>query len=64
MSLTRTAEAAASRTANSRWLELLTRAGFVGYGIVHLLFAWLALQIAFGRSAADGDQSGALRTLA
>ncbi|MEV4811937.1 DUF1206 domain-containing protein [Micromonospora avicenniae] len=64
MSLTRTAEATASRTANSRWLELLTRAGFVGYGIVHLLFAWLALQIAFGRSAADGDQSGALRTLA
>ncbi|MEV6371600.1 DUF1206 domain-containing protein [Micromonospora musae] len=64
MPLTHTAEATAARTANSRWLELLARVGFVGYGIVHLLFAWLALQIAFGRSADDGDQSGALRTLA
>ncbi|MER7891355.1 DUF1206 domain-containing protein [Micromonospora sp. NPDC094482] len=64
MSLTRNAEATAARTANSRWLELLARAGFIGYGIVHLLFAWLALQIAFGKSADDGDQSGALRTLA
>ncbi|WBB69767.1 DUF1206 domain-containing protein [Micromonospora sp. WMMD812] len=64
MSLTRNAEATAARTADSRWLELLARAGFIGYGIVHLLFAWLALQIAFGHSAADGDQSGALRTLA
>ncbi|MEV6814589.1 DUF1206 domain-containing protein [Micromonospora sp. NPDC051296] len=64
MSLTRNAEAAAARTAGSRWLALLARAGFVGYGIVHLLFGWLALQIAFGNAADDGDQSGALRTLA
>ncbi|WP_434743632.1 DUF1206 domain-containing protein [Micromonospora sp. SH-82] len=64
MSLTRNAEATASKTANSRWLELLARAGFIGYGVVHLLFAWLALQIAFGSSPDDGDQSGALRTLA
>ncbi|MER7417545.1 DUF1206 domain-containing protein [Micromonospora peucetia] len=64
MSLTRNAEATASRTANSRWLELLARVGFIGYGIVHLLFAWLALQIAFGKPADDGDQSGALRTIA
>ncbi|MEU2666683.1 DUF1206 domain-containing protein [Micromonospora sp. NBC_01740] len=64
MSLTRNAEATASRTANSRWLELLARVGFIGYGIVHLLFAWLALQIAFGKAGDDGDQSGALRTLA
>ncbi|RIV37857.1 DUF1206 domain-containing protein [Micromonospora radicis] len=64
MSLTRNAEATAARTADSRWLELLARAGFIGYGIVHLLFGWLAVQIAFGNSADDGDQSGALRTLA
>ncbi|NJP33906.1 DUF1206 domain-containing protein [Micromonospora thermarum] len=64
MSLTRNAEATAARTANSKWLELLARAGFIGYGVVHLLFAWLALQIAFGKPAAGGDQSGALRTIA
>jgi hypothetical protein len=68
MSMTRGAEAtasrAASRAANSTALAALARAGFVGYGIVHLLFAWLALQIAFGKAADEGDQSGALRTLA
>jgi uncharacterized membrane protein len=68
MSVTRGAEAtasrAASRAAHSPALAALARAGFVGYGIVHLLFAWLALQIAFGKPAGEGDQSGALRTLA
>jgi hypothetical protein len=64
MSVTQGAHATAARAANSRPLELLTRAGFIGYGIVHLLFAWLALQIAFGRANEEGDQSGALRTLA
>ena len=64
MSATSTAGASAARAANSKPLEILARAGFIGYGIVHLLFAWLALQIAFGRPADDGDQSGALRTLA
>ncbi|WP_446213805.1 DUF1206 domain-containing protein [Micromonospora sp. IBSANI012] len=63
MSLTGNAEAAAARTADSRWLELLARAGFIGYGVVHLLFAWLALQIAFGNSGEEGNQNGALRTL-
>jgi hypothetical protein len=45
-------------------LTVLTRAGFLGYGLVHILFAWLILQIAFGKPAEEGDQSGALRTLA
>ncbi|MEH0841534.1 DUF1206 domain-containing protein [Micromonospora sp. CPCC 205711] len=63
MSLTGNAEATAARTADSRWLEILARAGFIGYGIVHLLFAWLILQIAFGKSGEEGNQNGALRTL-
>ncbi|WP_433300879.1 DUF1206 domain-containing protein [Actinoplanes sp. CA-030573] len=45
-------------------LEHLTRAGLVGYGALHLLFAWVILRIAFGRAPADGDQSGALHTVA
>jgi hypothetical protein len=63
-SLPTQAHGAASRTANSTWLEHLTRGGLVGYGIIHLLFAWLILQIAFDGSSTDGDQSGALHKLA
>jgi hypothetical protein len=57
-------KAAATRAVRSPWLEHLTRAGLVGYGAVHLLFAWLIVRIAFGRAPADGDQSGALHTVA
>jgi Domain of Unknown Function (DUF1206) len=58
------AHGVASRAADSTWLERLTRGGFIGYGVIHLLFAWLAFQIAFGGSSTEGDQSGALQTLA
>lgn len=64
MSTKQYAQRTATRAADSTVLEYLTRAGFVGYGVVHLLFAWLALQVAFGRQAEDSDQSGALQALA
>jgi hypothetical protein len=64
MSVTQHAQSTANRAADSKTLEYFTRAGLVGYGVVHLLFAWLALQIAFGTPSGDGDQSGALRQLA
>ncbi|MGX6604577.1 DUF1206 domain-containing protein [Micromonosporaceae bacterium Da 78-11] len=54
----------ASRAAHSTWLEHLTRGGLVGYGIIHLLFAWLIVQIALGGPSSDADQSGALHDLA
>jgi hypothetical protein len=54
----------ASRAADSKPLEYLARGGFVGYGVIHLLFAWLALQVAFGKSASESDQSGALQMVA
>jgi hypothetical protein len=63
-SLPSQAHGAASRAADSTWLERLTRGGLLGYGIIHLLFAWLIVQIAFDGSSADGDQSGALHALA
>src|SRR4051794_15956358 len=63
-SLSSQAHGVASRAADSTWLERLTRGGFIGYGVIHLLFAWLAFQIAFGGSSTEGDQSGALQTLA
>jgi hypothetical protein len=54
----------ASRAADSKPLEYLARGGFITYGIIHLLLAWLALQVAFGDSGKEGDQSGALQSLA
>ncbi|GAA2136343.1 DUF1206 domain-containing protein [Glycomyces algeriensis] len=64
MSSTLNVRSTASRAANSRPLELLARGGFIGYGVIHLLFAWLALQVAFGGSSGETDQSGALTALA
>ncbi|RRS01520.1 DUF1206 domain-containing protein [Glycomyces terrestris] len=54
----------ASRAADSRPLEILARGGFIAYGAIHLMFAWLALQVAFGESSGETDQSGALMTIA
>jgi hypothetical protein len=54
----------ARRASNSAWLERLVRVGLVAYGVVHLLVAWLALQLAFGDHAGPANQQGALHALA
>ncbi|MGZ6874584.1 MAG: DUF1206 domain-containing protein [Blastococcus sp.] len=59
-----TALGAAGRAGNSDALENLARVGMVAYGIVHLLVAWLALQLAWGVGGNSTDQSGAMATLA
>jgi quinol-cytochrome oxidoreductase complex cytochrome b subunit len=64
MSASSQVRSSASRAADSKPLEYLARAGFVCYGIIHLLFAWVALQVAFGNSGEESDQSGALENLA
>lgn len=63
MSVTQSASRTARKAGNSRSLELLTRGGFIGYGLFHLAIAWLALQIALGHPRQEGDQSGAFRLL-
>lgn len=40
------------------------RIGLVAYGVVHLLVAWLALQLAFGDAAGSASSSGAVQELA
>lgn len=57
------ARATAGRAARSKPLHRLARAGFLGYGLMHVLLAWLALQIAFGRTSTEGDQYGAFGLL-
>jgi hypothetical protein len=54
----------ARRAGESDGLELLARIGLIAYGVVHLLVAWLALQLAWGGGGKSADQSGAMRTLA
>lgn len=54
----------ARRAADSKPLEALARVGLIAYGVVHLLVGWIALQVAWGGSGENADQSGALQTLA
>jgi len=54
----------ASRAADSKPLEYVARGGFIGYGIIHLLFAWITFQVAFRGSGKESDQTGALKSLA
>jgi hypothetical protein len=60
-----TAQGTARKAANSDALEHLARIGLIAYGLVHLLVAWLALQLAwFGGGGESADQSGAMATVA
>ena len=46
------ARAMARGTERSDWLDVAARIGLVAYGVVHLVIAWLAVQLAVG------DRSG------
>ena len=62
---TRPAVGAADGPRNSDALENLARVGLIAFGVVHLLVAWLALQLAWlGGGGESADQSGAMATLA
>ncbi|WP_324273676.1 DUF1206 domain-containing protein [Blastococcus brunescens] len=62
----RSAAGSARQAGDSDALEHLARVGLIAYGVVHLLVAWLAVQLAwFGGSGGESaDQSGAMQTLA
>lgn len=49
---------------NSAWLDRLIRFGMVAYGVVHLLVAWLAVQLALGQHSKNASQKGAMQVLA
>jgi Domain of Unknown Function (DUF1206) len=48
----------------SDWLDWAIRAGLVAYGVVHLMVAWLAVQLALGEKSQEASNSGALHALA
>lgn len=59
-----TTRGAAAAVGDNPVLETGARVGYAANGVLHLLIAWLALQIAWGGSGGEADQSGAFGTLA
>jgi len=54
----------AGQVGESPLLQAGARVGYAVSGLLHLLIAWIALQVAWSASATSADQSGALQTLA
>ena len=48
---------------SSGWLDTAVRFGLVAYGIVHLLVAWLAFQLAIGDNEGKASSKGAMHQL-
>lgn len=57
-------KAAARQVGDHPLLEAGARLGYAGSGVLHLIIAWLGLQLAVGTRTATADQSGALATVA
>src|SRR5215217_1492326 len=53
-----------ARGQGSDWLDKAIRIGLVCYGIVHLLIAWLAFQLAIGDHEGQPSAKGAMQQLA
>jgi hypothetical protein len=62
--LTNRAERSGREARDSDWLDNAIRAGLVAYGIVHLMIAWLAAQLALGEREGQASSTGALQELA
>lgn len=56
-------ERAVKGAATSMPVRLLARTGLLAYGVVHLLIAWLAVQVALG-GGGKADKNGALQAIA
>ena len=54
----------ANQVEGHRALQVGARVGYAVSGGLHLLIAWIALQVAWTASGKSADQSGALQTLA
>jgi Domain of Unknown Function (DUF1206) len=61
---TRIASRAGQRASGGRYVELLARSGLAARGVMYAIVGWLAIQIAFGRSGRQADQTGAVRLVA
>lgn len=57
-------EQVASKVQSSKPYQVMVKVGLTAYGIVHLVIAWLAVQLALGRGGEEASDTGALRQLA
>jgi hypothetical protein len=55
---------AAQEARQSEWYGVAITVGLIAYGVVHMLVAWIALQLAWGKSSQEASQQGALEELA
>ncbi|GIG28556.1 DUF1206 domain-containing protein [Cellulomonas marina] len=58
------ARRAATEAGDNPLVEQGARVGYAANGVLHLLIAWLAVQLAWTAGAGSADQTGALRSLA
>lgn len=63
MSVTDRAEQLGRQADQSDWVDRAARVGLVTYGVVHLVIAWLAVQLAFGDNQGSADSKGAVQQL-
>ena len=54
----------AQKARQSRLYDVSITVGLIAYGVVHLLVAWIALQLAWGSTSEEASHSGALHELA
>ncbi|MDO5710424.1 MAG: DUF1206 domain-containing protein [Micrococcales bacterium] len=58
------AQEAARETNDHPVVRAAARVGYAASGVIHLLIAWIALQVAMGGSKTSADQSSAMSTIA
>ncbi|WP_028651955.1 DUF1206 domain-containing protein [Nocardioides halotolerans] len=63
-SITTQAGSVGRQAHQSEWLDHAARIGLVAYGLVHLVLAWLAVQLALGDNEGSADSQGAVQQLA
>ncbi len=50
---------AGRRAANSTAVRVLARAGLAARGVLYMIIGWIAVEVAFGHSRQQADQTGA-----
>lgn len=60
----RAAQQGGQQVESSRSFELLITVGLLAYGVVHLLVAWIAVQLAWTGRSPDASQKGAFQQMA